>query len=83
MFLLKNPVRKVQITGDLKDDTIIYQGRQLPCKNDQRFCDPTTRTQATFVWLPEYTCTTFQVARIHTNIIRNTLLNQSLMINKT
>ena len=49
-------------------DTMIYQGITLPCKNDQGFCDPTTRTQATIVWLPEDTCTTFQVAKVHARI---------------
>ena len=44
---------------------MIYQGIRLPCKNDQNFFDPTTRTQATIVWFPEDTCTTFQVAKIH------------------
>ena len=28
---------------------MIYQGIRLP-KNDQGYCDPTTRTQATTVW---------------------------------
>ena len=36
----------------------------------KRFCDPTTRTQATIVWLPEDTCTTIQVARIHESMIK-------------
>ena len=39
---------------------MIYQGSRLPCKNDQGYCDPTARTQATIVWFPEDTCTTFQ-----------------------
>ena len=34
---------------------MIYQGIRLPCKNDQGYCDPTTRTQATIVWFPEDT----------------------------
>ena len=31
---------------------------------------PTTRTQATIVWFPEDTCTTFQVAKIHARMIK-------------
>ena len=47
-----------------------YQGIRLPCKNDQGYCDPWTRTQATIVWFPEDTCTTFQVAKIHARMIK-------------
>ena len=61
---------KVQLTRDLKDDTILYQGIRLPRKNDQGCCDPTTRKQATNVWFPEETCTIFQVARIHARMIK-------------
>ena len=72
---------KVQLTRDLKDDTIIYQGIRHPCKNDQGFCDPTTRTQATIIWFPKETCTIFQVAKIHARMIKFHqnffLLNQS------
>ena len=60
-FDWKIQLEKVQITRDLKDDTILYQGIRLPCKNDQRCCDPTTRTQAT---------TVFQVAKIHARMIK-------------
>ena len=49
---------------------MIYQGIRLPCKKDQGYCDPTTRTQATIVWFPEDTCTTFQVAKIHARMIK-------------
>ena len=49
---------------------MIYQGIRLPCKNDQGYCDPTTGTQATIVWFPEETCTTFQVAKIHARMIK-------------
>ena len=49
---------------------MIYQRIRLPCKNDQGYCDPTTRTQATIVWFPEDTCTTFQVAKIHARMIK-------------
>ena len=52
-FDWKIQLEKVQITRDLKDDMILYQGIRLPCKNDQGYCDPTTRTQATIVWFPE------------------------------
>ena len=61
---------KIQLTRDLTDNTMIYQGIRLPCKNDQGYCDPTTRTQATIVWFPEDTCTTFQVAKIHARMIK-------------
>ena len=49
---------------------MIYQGIRLRCKNDQGYCDPTTRTQATIVWFPEDACTTFQVAKIHARKIK-------------
>ena len=49
---------------------MIYQGVRLPCKNDQGYCDPTTRTQATIVWFPKDTCTTFQVAKIDARMIK-------------
>ena len=78
-FDWKIRIEKVQLIQDLKDDTIIYQGIRLPCKNDQKHCNPTTRTQATVVWIPEDTCTKFQVAKIHARMIkfqRNFLLNQ-------
>ena len=61
---------KIQLTRDLSDNTMIYQGIRLPCKNDQGYCDPTTRTQATIVWFPEDTCTTFQVAKIQAQMIK-------------
>ena len=49
-FLIgKFNLRKIQLTRDLRDETILCQGIHLPCKNDQRYCDPTTRTQATIV----------------------------------
>ena len=62
-FDWKIQLEKVQLTRDLKDDTILYQGIRFPCKNDQGYCDPTTRTQATIVWFPAETCTVFQVAK--------------------
>ena len=68
-FDWKIQLEKVHLTRDLKDDTILYQGIRLPCKNDQGYCDPTTRTQATIVWFPEETCTVFQVAKIHARMI--------------
>ena len=34
-FDWKIQLEKVQLTRDLKDDTILYQGIRLPCKNDQ------------------------------------------------
>ena len=43
---------------------------RFSCKNDQGYCDPTTRTQATIVWFPEETCTRFQVAKIHARLIQ-------------
>ena len=41
-----------------------------PCKNDQAYCDPTSRTQVTIVWFPEKTCTIFQVVKIHARMIK-------------
>ena len=49
---------------------MIYQGIRLLCKNDQDYCGPTTRTQATMVWFPEDTSTTFQVAKIYARMIK-------------
>ena len=49
---------------------MIYQRIRLRCKNDQGYCDPTTRTQTTIVLFPEDTCTTFQVAKIHHRMIK-------------
>ena len=61
---------KVQLTRDLKDDIRNYQRIRLPCKNYQGYCDPTTRTQATIVWFPEDTCTTFQLEKTHATMIK-------------
>ena len=69
-FDWKIQLEKIQLTRVLPDNTMIYQGNRLPCKNYQRYCDPTTRTQATIVWFPEDTCTTFQVAKIHARMIK-------------
>ena len=69
-FDWKIQLEKVQITRDLKADTIRYQGIALPCKNYQGYCDPITRTQATIVWFPEKTCTLFQVAKMHARMIK-------------
>ena len=69
-FDWKIQLEKIQLTRDLSDNTMIYQGIRLPCKNDQGYCDPTTRTQAKIVWFPEDTCTTFQVAKIHARMIK-------------
>ena len=67
---MENPFRKSTINTRWKDDTILYQGIRLTCKNDQEYCDPTTRTQATFVWFPENTCTTFQITKTHARTIK-------------
>ena len=70
-FLIrKYNLKKIQLTRDLTDNTMIYQKIRLPCKNDQGYYDNTTRTQATIVWFPEDTCTTFQVAKIHARMIK-------------
>ena len=69
-FVWKIQFEKVQLTRDLKDDTIIYQEIRLPCKNEQGHCDRTTRTQATIVWFPEDTSTTFEIAKIHARMIK-------------
>ena len=37
-FDRKIQLEKVQLIRDLKDDAINYQGRRLPCKNDQGYC---------------------------------------------
>ena len=66
----KKQLEKVQLTRDLNGNTIIYQKIRLHCKNDQGYCDLTTRTQATKVWFPEDTCTTFQVAKINARMIK-------------
>ena len=63
-------LKKKQLTRDLKDKTIIIQGIKLPCKIDQGYCDPTKRTQATIVWFPEDSCTTFQVPKLHARMIK-------------
>ena len=69
-FDWKKQLEKIQLTRDLKDNTTIYQGIRLPCKNDQTYCDLTTRTKAAIVWYPEDTCTRFQVAKINARIIK-------------
>ena len=69
-FDWKIQLEKAQLTRDLNDNTKIYQGTRLPCKDDQGYCDPITRTQATIVWFPEDTCTTFQIAKIHARMIK-------------
>ena len=69
-FDWKIQLEKAQMTRDIKDDTILYQGIRLPFKNDQGYCDPTTRTQATIVWFPEETCTIFQVTKTHARMIK-------------
>ena len=69
-FDWKIQLEKIQLTRDLSDNTMIYQGIRLPCKNDQGYCDPTTRTRATIVWFFEDTCTIFQVAKKHARIIK-------------
>ena len=51
-FDWKIQLEKIQFTRDLTDSTMIYQEIRLPCKNDQGYCDPTTRTQATIFWFP-------------------------------
>ena len=69
-FDWKIQLEKVQLTPDLRDDTIIYRGIQLLCKNDQGYCDPTTRTQSTIVWFAKETTTTFQVERFLARMIK-------------
>ena len=69
-FDWKTKLETIQLTRDLKDNTIFYQGIRLTCKNDQGYCDPTPGTQATIVWFPEDTCTTFQVPKIHARMIK-------------
>ena len=45
-FDWKSQLERVQLTRDLKHDTILYQGIRLPYKRNQGYYDPTTRTQA-------------------------------------
>ena len=68
-FDWKIQLEKVQLTQDLKHDTIIYLGIRLACGNDQGYCNPTTRAQATIDWFSEDTCINFQVAKIHARMI--------------
>ena len=65
-FDWKIQLEKIQLTQDFNDDTLICPEIRLTWKNDQGYCNPTTRTQATIVWFHEDTCTTVQVAKIHT-----------------
>ena len=37
-FDWKIQLEKMQLTRDLSDNTRIYQGIRLPCKNDQGYC---------------------------------------------
>ena len=39
-FDWKIQLEKIQLTRDLSDNTMIYQGIRLPCKNDQGYCGP-------------------------------------------
>ena len=48
-FDWKIQLENLQLTRDLNDNTIIYQEIRIPCKNNQGYCGPTTRTQATIV----------------------------------
>ena len=64
-FDWKLQLEKVKVTRNLKNDTKLYQRIRIPCKNDQGYCNLTTRTQATIVWFPEETCTIFRIAKIH------------------
>ena len=50
-FDWKIQLEKIQLTRDLSDNTMIYQGIRLPCKNDQGYCDPTTRTPRQFTYI--------------------------------
>ena len=63
----KIQLEKLQLPRDLKDDSILYQGIRLSCKNDQGYCDPTTRTQAAIVWFPDDSCTTLKSLKFTQN----------------
>ena len=69
-FEWKIQFETIQLTRDLKDNNILYQALRLPWRNDQGYCYPATRIQATIVWFPEDACTTFQNAKIHARIIK-------------
>ena len=50
------------------------------------YCNSITRTQATIVWYPKNTCTTFQVAKFYARTLKfykKVLLNQSLLKKST
>ena len=51
-FEWKNQLEKIQLTRDLKYDTMIYQGIRLPCKNDQGYCDSTTKNTSNYCLVP-------------------------------
>ena len=44
-FDWKIQLEKVQLTRDLSDNTMIYQGIRLPCENDQLFGFPRIHAQ--------------------------------------
>ena len=64
-FDWKTLLEQIQLTRELKNDTIFHQKIRLPCKNHQGHCDSTSRPQAIILWFPEDSSTTFQVAKNH------------------
>ena len=52
-FDWKIQLEKIQLTRDLSDNTMIYQGIRYLVKMIKVIADPTTRTQATIVWSPK------------------------------
>ena len=66
-FDWKIQLEKVQLTRDLSDNTMIYRGIRLPCKIEQGYYDPTTRTQETD---PEYSVEDYLNA-VTANLILN------------
>ena len=48
----------------------MYQGKRLPSKTDQGYCNPTARTQSTIDWFPDDTCATLRLAKIQARMIK-------------
>ena len=82
-FDWKIQLEKIQLTRDLSDNTMIYQGIRLPCKNDQGYCDTNeTRNfvdeyvlKPTLSWTSYYHFTNplcLPLSNTHIDIERNT-----------
>ena len=67
-FDWKIQLEKIQLTGNLTDNTMIYQGIRL--KMIKVIVTLQEGTKQQFFWFHEDTCTTFQVAKIHARMIK-------------